>query len=440
MIKLVLGKANSSALLLLPPLTASEEQEVGEEPTENGDKDPASAASTPRQESPPIDNRNLLDRDENQRLCRDDIEELRSQGLRGHEIVGHLVNNSLTFKGKTEYSRQKYVNRKKKKHFSLLIILKPSTRLLCEMYYSKNPSKLCGLRIDTLTQMLLHSNVRAGSQLMIVESALGMVVGAAMERMGGIGKLVHFYAGSAAQKPAYVGFDFPESFHENYYEFPLDRVKELLYDDNIDDDEKKEKEISTAKEDNEDNASANKQEASMETDEGAPVNQPSLPTVQETKEEKSVMPNTNADAASEDLEEDVNSSEPPKKKFRRNDDPLKETRRQMRADRLIFAKDLIRRKNMDGLIFCSRYHPTPIVEKLIEFVAPSRPIVIFNQFREPLIDVYNRLKNKGNVVNLKLSESWMREYQVLPGRTHPLMQMSGGGGFLLTGYVVEASS
>jgi hypothetical protein len=27
--------------------------------------------------------------------------------------------------------------------------------------------------------------------------------------------------------------------------------------------------------------------------------------------------------------------------------------------------------------------------------------------------------------------------QVLPGRTHPMMQMSGGGGFLLTGFVVE---
>ena len=140
-----------------------------------------------------------------------------------------------------------------------------------------------------------------------------------------------------------------------------------------------------------------------------------------------------------DNDDDESYSEPPKKRFRRNEDQVKETRRQVRADRFLFAKDLIRRGDMDALIFCSRFHPTPIVLKLIQFVAPSRPIVIFNQFREPLIDVYNRLKNLGNVVNLKLSESWMREYQVLPGRTHPLMQMSGGGGFLLTGYVVEAA-
>ena len=60
----------------------------------------ATNASAPgsREESPRIDNRNLCDRDANQRLGRDDIEELRAQGKRGHEIIGHLVNNSLTFK------------------------------------------------------------------------------------------------------------------------------------------------------------------------------------------------------------------------------------------------------------------------------------------------------------------------------------------------------
>merc|ERR1719209_458013 len=131
--------------------------------------------------------------------------------------------------------------------------------------------------------------------------------------------------------------------------------------------------------------------------------------------------------------------EPPKKKFRRDVDDLHHQKRRLRADRQNYTKDMIREKDMDGLIFCSRFHPTPIVVKLIRFVAPSRPVVIFNQFREPLIDLYSRFKNAGNVVNLKLSESWMREYQVLPGRTHPLMQMSGGGGYLLTGYVVDTS-
>merc|ERR1712183_277052 len=36
-------------------------------------------------------------------------------------------------------------------------------------------------------------------------------------------------------------------------------------------------------------------------------------------------------------------------------------------------------------------------------------------------------------INLRLSDTWMREYQVLPGRTHPSMNMTQSGGFILTG-------
>lgn len=427
-------------------------------------------ADASRDSSPRIDNRNLCDRDENQRLGRDDIEELRAQGKRGHEIIGHLVNNSLTFKGKTEYSREKYVNRKKKKHFSLLVILKPSTRILCEMYYSKGPSKLCGLRIDTLTQMLLFSNVRAGSKLMIVESALGMVVGAAMERMGGRGKLVHFFAGSAPQKPAYVGFDFPVEFHENYYEYPLDKMKELCEGETVDGDRKME--AVTAEEGKGGNCDSAVGASEVVVLAESTANE--LPFEAEKDSEVNLSLNNNTDSQTEESSDKTDcpanpkkieefekhsdkrketpvtddSSQPPKKKFRRhnnhrNDEETEDdvaTKRQIRNERREFAKNLIRQKQMDGLIFCSKFHPTPIVVKLLPFVAPSRPIAIFNQFREPLIDLYNKLKNMGNVVNLKMSESWMREYQVLPGRTHPLMQMSGGGGFLLTGYVVDSST
>lgn len=36
-------------------------------------------------------------------------------------------------------------------------------------------------------------------------------------------------------------------------------------------------------------------------------------------------------------------------------------------------------------------------------------------------------------VGLQLQESWWREYQVLPGRTHPTMSTSGTGGYILSG-------
>lgn len=36
-------------------------------------------------------------------------------------------------------------------------------------------------------------------------------------------------------------------------------------------------------------------------------------------------------------------------------------------------------------------------------------------------------------MEIHISETWMREYQVLPGRTHPMMNMSAASGFLLSG-------
>lgn len=61
------------------------------------------------------------------------------------------------------------------------------------------------------------------------------------------------------------------------------------------------------------------------------------------------------------------------------------------------------------------------------------------------------IKDAGTAINLNLSETWLRYHQVsdiettklssldncavqvLPERTHPTVNMSGGGGYLLTG-------
>ena len=43
------------------------------------------------------------------------------------------------------------------------------------------------------------------------------------------------------------------------------------------------------------------------------------------------------------------------------------------------------------------------------------------------------LQKKKLAINLRLSDTWMRRYQVLQGRTHPSMNMTQSGGFLLTG-------
>ena len=53
------------------------------------------------------------------------------------------------------------------------------------------------------------------------------------------------------------------------------------------------------------------------------------------------------------------------------------------------------------------------------------------------MDAYMTMKEQGSAVNVNLSETWLRSYQVLPERTHPTVNMSGGGGYLLTGIMVS---
>jgi hypothetical protein len=89
----------------------------------------------------------------------------------------------------------------------------------------------------------------------------------------------------------------------------------------------------------------------------------------------------------------------------------------------------------DSLILVTKYDPTITLLQLFPYLAPSSPFVIYCEFIEPLTECfYNIQKNPFLLsINLRLSDTWMREYQILPNRTHPAMSMSQSGGFILTG-------
>ncbi len=92
---------------------------------------------------------------------------------------------------------------------------------------------------------------------------------------------------------------------------------------------------------------------------------------------------------------------------------------------------------MDGLIIACKQHPTSILLALMKYLAPSRPFAVFSPYKEPLLDAYLAVKDTGRAIMCTVSETWMRNHQVLPGRTHPEVLMSGGGGYLLTGTYVD---
>lgn len=63
--------------------------------------------------------------------------------------------------------------------------LEPTVHMIAQYHFEKQPSKTRELRPDTLANMLAMANVRPGSRLLVVEDIGGLLVAAAVERMGG---------------------------------------------------------------------------------------------------------------------------------------------------------------------------------------------------------------------------------------------------------------
>uniref|UniRef100_A0ABM5GN92 tRNA (adenine(58)-N(1))-methyltransferase non-catalytic subunit TRM6 n=1 Tax=Pogona vitticeps TaxID=103695 RepID=A0ABM5GN92_9SAUR len=353
------------------------------------------------------DNRNIVDDGKSQKLTHDDIKALKDKGIKGQEIVQQLIENSTTFRDKTEFSQDKYIKKKKKKYEAVITIIKPSTRILSTMYYAREPGKINYLRYDTLAQMLTWGNVRAGNKMIVMETCAGLVLGAVMERMGGYGSIVHMYPGGGPVRTAANCFGFPESFFQTLYEFPLSKVNSVLsgtFSLNI-------------------LPSEPEETMAMTEDSNGSLDDKQHP-IQEADMECCAELAMESDQPEEQEMVDIPTEDDKQKK------------QEKRRKKLIETAALLKDKDADGLIIASRFHPAPLLLSLLEFVAPSRPFVVYCQYKEPLLECYTKLREKGGVINLKLSETWLRHYQVLTDRSHPKLMMSGGGGYLLTGITV----
>lgn len=88
-------------------------------------------------------------------------------------------------------------------------------------------------------------------------------------------------------------------------------------------------------------------------------------------------------------------------------------------------------KKVDSLIITSKEHPLTIVTELLPLLNTNRNFVVFNILREPLQDLFIYLKSQTDIVNIRFMNSFVRNYQILSGRTHPEVNMTNGG-YILT--------
>ncbi len=101
---------------------------------------------------------------------------------------------------------------------------------------------------------------------------------------------------------------------------------------------------------------------------------------------------------------------------------------------LLFLQSLL------SLIVACKYRPLPILKQALLVLAPSSPFVVYHEFLEPLTECFLFLQQSGVALRLVLSDTWLREFQTLPGRVRPDMFMSTSGGFILSGIYVGGTA
>lgn len=339
------------------------------------------------------DNRHLVDSNTSQGLSIEELAKMRDdKNVTGAEIVDKIIQNSSTFQNKTSFSKAKYIKKKQMKYQPRCRIVKCTSASVCEALYLKDARRIMNLREDSLGQILSYSNVTAGSKVLIFDTCMGLVTGALAQRMGGYGLIHAVYTG---MQPSYQ--DIMAKFNLNFREHSSIRwvhAGYLFHDET--------------------NTEQDLQGDDLDKIEREKITWPCH-----------LQPHT---------EKYLLTMESEKKRVEFL---------QKRCGR--FARKLTRPtldetyaslkdgKKCDSLIIASQYDPKETLTKLLPFLETSCPFVVFSDYMEPLLECFEMLQKEKLAINIRLSDTWLREYQVLPNRTHPNMNMSQNGGFILTG-------
>ena len=487
------------------------------------------------------DNRDLVDDNTSQGLSYESVRRLASSPTStGASIVAALVSNSSTFVTKTAFSKAKYVRRKQLKYQVRCRIARVTPSTLCSAMHLKDLRRMSNFREDTLGQVLSNANVSAGRRVLVADGgAMGVVTAGCVRRMGGYGSVISLFEGSAG------------SMHPGYCEGVVDRMNLTVSErqslkwvniaevfcDRIAKDRQMESLRDAITGEIADVERRDRERITWPAPLQPHTREYAKNTLVEERKVEEFLSGRSARFArkltrhsalelralidecrdgSEDYEyANVDGIEtmaarhddgPPRCDDDDDDDDDNGDERE-RDDRNDASSTSTSPRQCDSLIIATKYDPTATLFRLLPYLAPSCPFVVYHEFLEPLLHTFHALQNfrvpekkkkkgkggdnnvdgdavgdddddaDGNnenssdvatdvassadddatqrrkkektatmtttttpmmlrhniAINLRLTDSWFREYQVLEGRTHPNMTMSQNGGYLLTG-------
>ena len=364
------------------------------------ERDPIGEWHAAKPEDDHRSNKEIFDRKDAsaQGLSHDDIARLKKQGVTGDELVQKLCENSATFSDKTAFAQEKYVKKKMLKHLTRVRARQPSARAICEAYFYKQPATTNWMRYDALGLLLLHANLGANAQPLVVESCGGLVVAAAAERVGAEGTSGRVCAGHTG--PNCNSLDITKLMNLSaaaracVVTAPLTALLDAR--------------ARWKRGEDVDAAAAAEEE-----------------TIAAAREEA-----LDAKRARMEAEGEQSANLPPKERAEGW-----RPKRIAHASPTVLAHLARPSEGFSSLLVASpALEPIDVLRQCLPLCAPSAPFAVWCPFSQPLADALHALRRDRLAVNLALTEPWLRKHQVLPGRTHPTMTTgAGAGGFVLSG-------
>jgi tRNA (adenine-N(1)-)-methyltransferase non-catalytic subunit len=374
------------------PSGDSAEDDAEEEEEEAGEREAGASAGEGASSAPSLparasaaDNRALVDTNSAQTLAASAIASMKQSGVEGGAIVESLVAHSATFAGKTAFSQEKYVRKKTAKHVHRFRLTRATADAALGILHTYTPDKVGWLRGDSLGQMLAAADVRAGRRVLTVDGWGGIVSGAVLERM-----LVDEELGSGAALLC---------AHADRFQHPAYHLSDKLHV----------------------GAALRRVGVPIKYSELAawPAAKPSAYPVEESSE-----------AAGAGAGAGVGTG---KRKRAEESSPAPS----LKAARSAHSRRSLLSSGVDSLLVAVPGDPEAAVLAALRYARPSASFAVFSVDVVVLASLSRRLHTLGLGIAMQLGETWSREYQVLPERTHPAMSMDGLSGFLLTGTATD---
>ncbi|KRX11193.1 hypothetical protein PPERSA_07718 [Pseudocohnilembus persalinus] len=89
------------------------------------------------------------------------------------------------------------------------------------------------------------------------------------------------------------------------------------------------------------------------------------------------------------------------------------------------------------LVVCGSFDALEIVQMCNDLLEVGGNLVMYSPHTENLIPVYNYLVQSKEYIYIQMTDSFMRQYQILKERTHPMVEISSFSGYVLRAVKVE---